>query len=87
MPHKRPGISPNRTWIYAPEPETLKRRWDRLIHAASEEKPILLKECDSRHIHTTVRNYEGLARHTCAIGDETKACPSSVRVAYRSFDR
>jgi hypothetical protein len=42
MPWVAPGIKPNRTWVYAPEKETLWKRWSRLINAPPSEKARLL---------------------------------------------
>ncbi|QXJ22875.1 N-6 DNA methylase [Actinomadura graeca] len=87
MPWKAPGVKPNRTWVYSPDPETLRTRWDRLIKAPRDELATLFKESDSRKIDSVIKPIYGFVDHKGVIGDETTSCPIPVRVAYRSFDR
>ena len=83
------GIMSSRTWIVAPDAETLRRRWDTLIDAPEAEKRELMQE------HPRDRNIgkvlaDGLPGFTATrtpIKDETGPCPDPVRIGYRSFDR
>ncbi|WP_433498127.1 type ISP restriction/modification enzyme [Sphaerimonospora sp. CA-214678] len=87
MPWRAPGVKPNRTWVYDPNPEILRRRWDRLIKAPAADKRVLFKESDSRKIDSMMQPIFGFVNHHGAIQDETDPCPTPIRVAYRSFDR
>lgn len=87
MPWAAPGVKPNRTWVYAPEKETLEYRWAALTKADPADKPALFKESDSRSVDQTVSPIPGMARHAGTIRSESGRCPTPIRVAYRSFDR
>lgn len=87
MPWAVTGINSNRTWVYAPNREDLRMRWDRLIKASRDEKPRLFKESAARKVDSVVEPVHGFFRHTGVIQDENGFCPPPVRVAYRSFDR
>jgi hypothetical protein len=87
MPWAAPGIKPNRTWVYAPERDSLDRRWTRLVTASPEEKPGLLKETSSTAVESDVSLVPGMSAHGPPLGSETQVTPSLRRVAHRSFDR
>ncbi|MFC5747986.1 type ISP restriction/modification enzyme [Actinomadura rugatobispora] len=87
MPWQAPGVKPNRTWVYAPLPETLAARWKRLTAAPPEDKPTLFKESDSRRVDSVVSSAPGFIDHNGSLLAETGPCPGPVRIAYRSFDR
>ncbi|GAA5172242.1 hypothetical protein GCM10023214_53480 [Amycolatopsis dongchuanensis] len=87
MPWAIPGVKPNRTWVYAPEPETLHERWRTLTRAPLSEKPLLLKETRDTRADSDKPQIPGMVEHTGTIGTETGPCPPLNRVAHRSFDR
>lgn len=87
MPWAVPGVKPNRTWVYAPESETLRERWATLIRAPQSEKPLLLKETSDTRVGSEKAQTPGLAEHTGTIGAETGPGAPLRRVAHRSFDR
>lgn len=87
MPWTAPGVKPNRTWVYAPEPETLRERWEMLIQAPQSEKPLLLKETSTTRVSSEKGQTPGMAEHVGTIGAETGQCPPLRHVAHRSFDR
>lgn len=87
MPWRAPGVKPNRTWVYDPNPEILRDRWDRLIKAPADDKKILFKESDARKIDSVVQPIFGFVDHRGLIKDETGPLPTPIRIAYRSFDR
>jgi hypothetical protein len=88
------GVQPKRTWIYAPDAESLIGRWDALTGAPREKKEELFhptlrngKPAD-RHIRSVVA--EGLPRlphRATPIIDESGPCASPVRYAFQSFNR
>lgn len=87
MPWPAPGLMPNRTWVYDPDPAVLRSRWDRLVKAPADDKVTLFKESASRKVDSVVQPVPGLAVHHGVIRNESGPCPEPVRVAYRSFDR
>lgn len=87
LPWQAPGVKPNRTWVYAPSPEVLRARWERLIKAPTDRKRVLFKESAARKIDSSIQPMAGFANHKGSIGDESGPCPAPIRVAYRSFDR
>jgi hypothetical protein len=87
MPWQSPGAKPNRTWVHAPSPATLKARWGRLISAATQARAGLLKETRDRLTGTVIKPVPAFARHSGTIGEEHDVCPAPVRIGYRAFDR
>ena len=81
------GVQPNRTWVYAPDADTLRHRWDQLISAQPEEKPTLFRESRSRSVGSVSAGLPGFRGPERTIRDEAGACPAPVRIGYRSFDR
>jgi hypothetical protein len=87
FPWHAPGVKPNRTWVYSPDADILKRRWARLTAAPPAEKRVLFKENDTRTIDSVVKPVPGLSEHKETLLHEHGPCPTPVRVAYRAFDR
>ncbi|MEU3650867.1 type ISP restriction/modification enzyme [Lentzea sp. NPDC034063] len=87
FPWQQPGVKPNRNWVYAPDTDTLVRRWARLIHANESDKAALFKETRDRTTVSRVRPQPGVPAGMAAIGDEATPVPQMVRLAFRSFDR
>ena len=88
------GVMPGRTWIIAPDSESLERRWQRLINAPASEKEVLFHphlrrkgpgdKHSKRVVHNGLPGYE--ARPT-PVSDEHGACAPPVLYGFRSFDR
>lgn len=87
MPWALPGVKPNRTWVYAPEDETLRERWATLIQAPQSEKPTLLKETRDSKVNAEKAGTPGMAECVGTLGVEVGPCPPLRRVGHRSFDR
>lgn len=85
LPWQVLGVKPNRTWVYSPDPSTLRRRWERLMNATEDDRPALMKETRDRTIDTLPAP---LAGHpfTAKIRKQTGPPLPPVRVGYRSFD-
>ena len=88
------GVMPGRTWIIAPDADSLQRRWQKLITAPEAEKetlfhPHLLKEgLGDRHTKRVVSiPLAGFELRSLPIADEHGACSPPVRYGFRSFDR
>ena len=88
------GVMPGRTWIIAPDSESLERRWQKLINAPASEKEVLFHphlrrkgpgdKHSKRVVHNGLPGYE--ARPT-PVSDEHGACAPPVLYGFRSFDR
>jgi Type ISP C-terminal specificity domain/Eco57I restriction-modification methylase/N-6 DNA Methylase len=81
------GVTPNRRWVYAPDPDTLRRRWRRLVVAEPGPKRRLLKETEGRTIDQRVRPIPGFSQPATTLREERGPGVEPVRVGYRSFDR
>lgn len=86
MPWQIPGIKPNRTWVYAPDAESLKARWKRLVEASDAEKPVLFNESRDASLAAKKPGLPGFPHDDVPFGEENGACPEPVRVSFRSFD-
>jgi hypothetical protein len=88
LPYSGSGMMPGRTWPIAPDPQTLRVRWEQLVAAPLTGKAELFREHKTdRRIHTILGdNLPGYPKKG-SIAEETGTCPEPVRVGYRSFDR
>lgn len=90
MPWYSPGVFPTRTWVYAPDPDTLRSRWRILM---GEKDPVvqsgMFKEGRDAHMDKAKDSLPGNDTHHAsrALRHDTVTQPSPVRVGYRSFDR
>ena len=90
LPWTAPGVKPNRTWVYAPSPQILGKRWARLTAEVDhDEKRRLFKESDSAKLDLTKEPLPAADQHTAhePFAREDGPLPQSVRVGFRSFDR
>jgi hypothetical protein len=88
------GVMPGRTWIIAPDVESLQQRWQTLINAPADQKEVLFHphlrngEPGDKHSRKIVGKglpgYEPLPR---PVADERGPCVAPVRYGFRSFDR
>ncbi len=88
------GVMPGRTWVIAPDAESLRRPWARLVAASAPEKerlfhPHLAKVgLGDRHVarilSTALASY---AVSELSIGQETGPCVTPIAYGCRSFDR
>jgi hypothetical protein len=88
------GVMPGRTWIIAPDADSLLRRWQKLIKAKPEQKedlfvPHLNKgKLGDRYINRVVpKGLPGYADNPKPIGEDKADCLAPVRYGFRSFDR
>jgi hypothetical protein len=88
------GVMPGRTWIIAPDAESLRLRWRKLIRAKPEQKqelfvPHLNKgKLGDRHIEREVKKgVPGFPDNPTPIAHERGDCLPPVRYGFRSFDR
>jgi len=88
------GVMPGRTWIIAPDADSLLRRWQKLIKAKPEQKEALfvphLRNGDSGDKHTkkvVAKGLPGYEPRPKAIADDRGDCAPPLRYGFRSFDR
>lgn len=87
MPWGSAGVKANRPWPIDPSRETLRRRWNALVHAPVDERNSLLKVTRDRHVETHTDQPPGWQRQPKILRDEAGSCPDPIRIAYRPFDR
>jgi predicted helicase len=88
------GVQTKRVWVFAPDAESLKRRWKKLIQASVDTKEELFhptlrggKPAD-RHIRSVVKiALPGFKLATKSIIDEKGPCAAPVPYGFRSFNR
>jgi Type ISP C-terminal specificity domain/N-6 DNA Methylase len=88
------GVMPGRTWVIAPDAESLVRRWQTLINAPGDKKEALFHPHLNRGVlgdrHTkrvVAKGLPGYEARPTSIADERGACTPPVRYGFRSFDR
>jgi hypothetical protein len=90
MPWAAPGVKPNRTWVYAPSPEILAKRWRRLTTETDlEVKRRLFRETDSSNLQRAHPPLPGADTYKFSgtFVNESGDPPAPVRVGYRALDR
>ena len=88
------GVMPGRTWIIAPDQESLKRRWQTLINAPSDQKEDLFhphlrkgKLGDKHSAKIVSTPLSGQPQRLLSVANEENSVIAPVGYAYRSFDR
>jgi hypothetical protein len=88
------GVMPGRTWVIAPDAESLEHRWQALINAPEDQQEHLFHphivggKPGDRHVHKTAS--KGLPGHPfrgIAVADDHGPSIPAVRYGFRSFDR
>ncbi len=90
------GVMPGRTWVIAPDKQTLGERWNHLVAETNPKKkeklfhPHLRNEAPGdKHVNKE-ENTGGLPGHearSMPVAEDTRAVVPPVRYAFRSFDR
>ncbi|HEV2201776.1 MAG TPA: type ISP restriction/modification enzyme [Bryobacteraceae bacterium] len=88
------GVMPGRTWVIAPDPDSLERRWQKLVRAPADEKEVLFhphlrggKPGDKHSNRVVASPLHGYERRPKPIADERGPCLPPARYGFRSFDR
>lgn len=88
------GVMPGRTWIIAPDRESLQQRWEALVNARSDKKeelfhPHLAKESlGDRHVQRVIKEgLPGFSGRPLAVADDRGSMVEPIRYGFRSFDR
>ena len=88
------GVMPGRTWIIAPDAESLQRRWQKLVAAPDAEKETLFhphlrggKAGDKHSKKIVATPLAGYPAQMVAVADDKAAGLPPTRYGFRSFDR
>ncbi len=88
------GVMPGRTWVIAPDAESLRLRWQTLIDAPEDRKEALFhphlrdgQPADKHSKKVVPKGLPGFEARPKPIADERGPCPSPIRCGFRSFDR
>lgn len=86
LPWQSPGVTPSRTWVYAPMPATLSERWRRLVDAPRSDKAGLCLETRDSGVNRLRPGLPGFIHESRSLIDETGPVLPPVPVGYRTFD-
>lgn len=87
LPWQQTGVNSNRNWVWAPDVDTLSRRWSILIHAPPDKKAKYFKETPTCSVDRRFSALPGLPAGKGPILEESDEKPFIARAAFRSFDR
>jgi predicted helicase len=87
LPWSSRGVTPGRTWVYAPDEETLKERWDQFLAADPGERREWFGESCDRTLDSRVGPLPSIAPHQGTLAEEAGPHLRPVPIGYRSFDR
>ena len=87
FPWQENGVQFKRTWPIAASADVLKRRWQRLVSAPSNERGGLLRETGAVTIKRVTTSWDGQTLAAIRTLDAQSPKPPFMRYAYRSFDR
>ncbi|MDG9718115.1 type ISP restriction/modification enzyme [Streptomyces sp. DH24] len=75
-----------RGWPAAPDPASLRARWEALVKAEGADRGALLEPTRSRTLHTAVGQLPGRTGGTERLARASGPCPEPVRVLCAPFD-
>lgn len=88
------GVMPGRTWIIAPDTDSLRRRWQTLVEAPPNKKEDLFHphlrggEPGDKHSKKVVKKgLPGYEANLTPVAEESGGSVPPVRYGFRSFDR
>jgi hypothetical protein len=87
FPWSSRGVTPGRTWVYAPDKETLRERWSLFLAADLNERRQWFREARDRKLNSAVPPLPGVTPHTATLAEETGPPLDPVQVGHRPFDR
>ncbi|MDZ4717324.1 MAG: type ISP restriction/modification enzyme [Roseiflexaceae bacterium] len=88
------GVMPGRTWIIAPDADSLRQRWQKLINAPGEQKEMLFhphlrngQPGDKHSKRVVPKGLPGYDPRPIPVASERGDCIAPIRYGLRSFDR
>ncbi|MEV6762078.1 type ISP restriction/modification enzyme [Streptomyces sp. NPDC051105] len=86
MPWSVAPLRLGRGWPTAPDPATLKARWDALLKAEGGDRETLFEPTRARTVHSAVAQLPGRPTGTERLEQASSPCPDPVRVLSAPFD-
>ncbi|MER5518321.1 type ISP restriction/modification enzyme [Streptomyces sp. NPDC002763] len=86
MPWSVAPLRLGRGWPTAPDPATLKARWDALLKAEGADRETLFEPTRARTVHSAVAQLPGQPTGTERLAQASSPCPDPVRVLSAPFD-
>ena len=90
FPWQQSGVKAGRTWVIAPNADTLERRWGTLCNADRDKRAALYKDSPTGHkAHDAPSQLPPVGGKLKPVSELPKNAPppNMTRYAYRSFDR
>lgn len=87
LPWQHSGVKSNRNWVWAPDNETLERRWTELMRADPAKRKILFKETPDRTLTSAVKRIVGSPHTNGTLTSASNHDVPTVGVSFHSFDR
>ena len=88
------GVMPGRTWVIAPDKQSLQQRWNALTSASESQKEVLFhphllngKPGDKHSRKVAQKGLPGHEFRSRSVSDDKKGCVEPTRYGFRSFDR
>ena len=87
------GVMPGRTWVIAPDAESLQLRWKKLIRAKPEQKEELFHphlrggKPGDKHVNKVAKGLPGYPDDAKPVAAAKGDCLPPIHYGYRSFDR
>ncbi|MDF3290399.1 type ISP restriction/modification enzyme [Streptomyces silvisoli] len=77
-----------RSWVLAPDPRSLRARWETLLRAGTvEQRDALFHPTRARSVHSTVAQLPGHPAPTGTLAEEQGPCPEPLRVLHGPYDQ
>ncbi|MER6117488.1 type ISP restriction/modification enzyme [Streptomyces sp. NPDC001743] len=86
MPWSVRPLRTGRPWVTAPDPASLRARWERLVRASGAEREQLFGPTRARTPRTAVAALPGQSTATGPFAREPGPCPDPVRILHGPFD-
>ena len=87
FPWQHSGVQMKRTWVIAPNANSLLQRWAKLVEAEVSEKSRLFTETEFRRVSSILKDINGATLPRLDSLNGGAPCPIPIRYGYRSLDR
>jgi predicted helicase len=85
------GVMPGRTWVIAPDAQSLRDRWKRLVSEKDQERKEMLfhpHESGDKHLNKISREHlSGVEHRAMSVAQDKGTVVDPVGYGFRSFDR
>ena len=87
MPWSSRGVTAGRTWVTAPDKETLEKRWAAFLRASPEKRGELLPNVRDRSVDIKLSPLPGVVNRSSTLAEERLDMVPPETYGYRAFDR